>query len=146
MVSELRFTVHGRPQAKGSKRALQGTGQRFPVLVDQNKRAKPWAGQVSAEAARAMGGTELIRTAVVVELGFFYARPKSHFGTGKNAGRVLPAAPRYMTAMPDIDKLARCALDALTGVVFKDDAQVTELRLRKGYGEPERAEVRVVAL
>ena len=59
---------------------------------------------------------------------------------------MLASAPRHMAVMPDIDKLARCALDALTGIVFEDDAQVTELRLRKGFGEPERLEARVVAL
>ncbi len=45
--------------------------------------------------------------------------------------------------MPDVDKLARCALDALSGVVIKDDAQVVELYARKRYGEPERLEVAV---
>ena len=84
---------------------------------------------------------DLIRDAVEVELGFFFARPKAHFGSGRNAGTVLASAPRHMTVMPDVDKLARAALDALTGIVFKDDSQINRLIAVKGYGEPERLEV-----
>ena len=142
-MNELAFTVFGKPQAKGSKRALQGVGQRFPVLVDQNRRAAPWAGEVRAAAGQVMTA-ELLRGAVAVEFDFFFARPKGHYGSGRNADKVLASAPRHMTVMPDIDKLARCALDALTGVVFKDDAQVCDLSLRKGYGSPDRLEVRVM--
>jgi crossover junction endodeoxyribonuclease RusA len=32
---------------------------------------------------------------------------------------------------PDIDKLARAVLDALTGVAFRDDSQVAKLDLLK---------------
>jgi Holliday junction resolvase RusA-like endonuclease len=138
-VTEIAFTVLGRPQQKGSKRVLSRPGQRARV-VDANVRARPWADRVSA-AARDVYRAELIRDAVAVELEFFFARPKSHFGSGRNAGTVLASAPRHMIVMPDIDKLARCAVDALTGVVFKDDAQVCEMRLRKSFGEPERAEI-----
>ena len=48
-----------------------------------------------------------------------------------------------MATMPDVDKLARCALDALVGVLIKDDAQVVALHLGKRYGEPERLEARL---
>jgi Holliday junction resolvase RusA-like endonuclease len=140
-VTEIRFTVLGRPQQKGSKRVLGRPGQR-PRIVDANTKARPWADRVSA-AARDVYHAELIRDGVEVELGFFFARPKSHFGSGRNAGTVLASAPRHMTVMPDVDKLARCAIDALTGVVLKDDALITRLVAVKGFGEPERLEVRI---
>jgi Holliday junction resolvase RusA-like endonuclease len=137
-MTEIRFTVLGRPQGKGSKRAFVVKGR--PVVADTNSRARPWAARVAAAARDAYQG-ELMRDAVEVELRFFFARPKAHFGTGRNAGTVLASAPRHMIVMPDADKLARCALDPLTGVVFKDDAQITRLVAVKGYGEPERLEV-----
>jgi len=141
-MTDIRFVVLGRPQQKGSKRAQIVQGR--AIIRDANAKARPWANLVTA-AAREAYRDELLRGAVEVELGFFFARPKAHFGTGKNAGAVLASAPRHMIVMPDIDKLARCALDALTGVVFKDDAQITLLTARKGFGEPERAEVTVRA-
>jgi Holliday junction resolvase RusA-like endonuclease len=42
---------------------------------------------------------------------------------------------------PDIDKICRSTFDALTGVLFKDDAQVVEIVARKQYGTPERVEI-----
>ena len=80
---------------------------------------------------------------VVVTIGFYFARPRGHYGTGRNASTVRAAAPARMTTMPDVDKLARCALDALTGIVFRDDAQIVDLHAVKRYGEPERAEIMV---
>jgi len=37
---------------------------------------------------------------------------------------------------PDLDNVAKIVLDAFNGVVFEDDAQVYELRVLKGYGDP----------
>lgn len=139
----LRFTVLGRPQGKGSKHALpvkRKNGERTLVVVDSNKRARPWASQVSAAALEAHGRRELLRgCGIYVSMRFVFARPKSHHGRRG----LRPSAPLEMFTMPDIDKLARCALDALTGIVFHDDAQVARLWLTKCYGEPERLEVEV---
>ena len=37
---------------------------------------------------------------------------------------------------PDLDKLSRSVLDALTYVIFADDSQVVHLRATKDYGAP----------
>ena len=42
----------------------------------------------------------------------------------------------FATVAPDLDKLCRAVLDALTGVAYLDDCQVTDLRAVKGYGDP----------
>jgi Holliday junction resolvase RusA-like endonuclease len=62
---------------------------------------------------------------------FYFDRPKSQ----KKA--------IYKTTKPDVDKLARLVADSLTGVVFKDDAQVVQMICRKDYGSPARAEIQV---
>ena len=36
---------------------------------------------------------------------------------------------------PDLDKLIRGVLDALTAVVYRDDSQVTRITAQKVYGE-----------
>jgi Holliday junction resolvase RusA-like endonuclease len=155
-VTELRFVAFGRPQGKGSKRALPIRGKarhgQHIVLVDSNRNAKPWAALVSAAAGRAVfeasrGATpRLIQGPVMVELDFHFARPKAHFGTGRNSSRLRLSAPSHMVTVPDIDKLTRCALDALTGVIYADDSQVSELSVRKRFGEPERMEATVCPL
>jgi Endodeoxyribonuclease RusA len=147
--AEIRFVVFGRPQGKGSKRVLpirgkDALGSGRVVLVDSNKNARPWANQVGDKARQAAienGWGPLRRGPVWVELRFYFKRPRGHYGTGRNAGTVKPSAPKHVATMPDLDKLARCTLDALTGVLIADDAQIVALGADKRYGEPERVEV-----
>jgi Holliday junction resolvase RusA-like endonuclease len=149
VTDELRFVVFGRSQGKGSKRVLPHRHSGRVVLVDSNKNARPWANQVARAAVAAMEAdrrSRLMRGAVAVRVTFCFARPKGHFGTGRNLGKLVPSAPQHMTTMPDLDKLARCTLDALTGTVLADDSQIADLRARKVYSEPERCEVVVHAL
>ena len=47
------------------------------------------------------------------------------------------------TSKPDVLKLARLVEDALTGVLFIDDAQIITELIEKHWGEPARVEVRV---
>ena len=143
----LRFTALGRPVPQGSKRAvpMRATGKPTRIaMIEDNPHLRSWRGLVAEEARIAMleaRAEDLFAGAIDVVLTFNLLRPKSHFGTGRNASRVLPSAPPEPAVMPDIDKLVRGVLDALTGVVFRDDAQVTSLMARKTYGTPERLEV-----
>lgn len=41
----------------------------------------------------------------------------------------------YPTVPPDLDKLIRSVLDALTGIAYDDDSQVVEIQAHKSYGE-----------
>lgn len=47
----------------------------------------------------------------------------------------------FPVVKPDADKLLRATLDAFTGVLYADDAQVVEASIVKRYGTPERVEV-----
>jgi Holliday junction resolvase RusA-like endonuclease len=40
----------------------------------------------------------------------------------------------HPTVAPDLDKLIRAALDAMTAVAYLDDGQVTEINAMKVYG------------
>lgn len=94
--------------------------------------------------------TEPETGAVRVDATFYVARPKGHYGTGRNAGRLRESAPAFPTKRSggDLDKLARGLLDALTGCAFLDDSQVTDLRMRKRYadGKPVCLDLHVRAL
>lgn len=156
MSAELTFVVLGRPQGKGSKRVLPirgkpKSGGQSVVLVDSNKNARPWANRVAAAALEAVnGGTgalpALERGPVALTFVFYFARPRGHYGVGRNINRLRASAPAHMAVMPDIDKLVRCSLDAIVGVLIKDDSQACTLAAAKRYGEPERAEIRMRVL
>ena len=68
-------------------------------------------------------------------LTFFRTRPLGHYGTGRNAAQLKDRAPDKPTVRPDTVKLTRAVEDALTGVVWRDDSQVTTHLLKKRYGE-----------
>jgi crossover junction endodeoxyribonuclease RusA len=57
-----------------------------------------------------------------VEIRFYLPRPKSHYGTGRNAGQIKPQYATVWPLVKDFDKLTRTILDALqlAGVVADD--------------------------
>ena len=126
----LDFFVPGDPAPQGSKRYL-GPGK----MVESSKRTAPWRADIqrAAEAAMKPRHEALWKVPVYVQLDFYLARPKSHFGTGRNAQKIKESAPNW-PGRPDIDKLARAVLDALTGLVIADDSTVVELLASKSYG------------
>lgn len=50
------------------------------------------------------------------------------------------------TAKPDIDNVAKLTLDALNGVVWRDDAQVVDMRIEKRFGDRPRLEIVVLPI
>lgn len=69
---------------------------------------------------------------VFARIDFYFDRPKSVKAENK-------------TTKPDVDKLLRSVLDALTGIAFKDDSQVVTCEVSKHFGSPARAEIKVGA-
>jgi Holliday junction resolvase RusA-like endonuclease len=141
----LEFRVAGKPEPAGSKRAfpIRRKGGAMGVAVtDDNARSKPWQARVALAADVAMDGAALFTGPLGLALEFDMRRPKGHFGTGRNAERLKTAAPERPITKPDCTKLVRGVEDAMTGVVWADDAQVVEQLVTKRYAG--REGVRVV--
>lgn len=134
------FDVPGTPQTKGSARAFVVKGR--AVVTNDNARTKSWAGVVATFALAAMQLGKPLEGPVRVTLRFRLARPKAHYRKGGLRGD----APSYVSKRPDVDKLARAVLDALTSVCFVDDAQVAALVVEKFYGERPGVSVHVEAI
>lgn len=121
----LHFTAIGMPATKGSTRAFARGGR--IVVTATNPRTKPWEAVVAAAALEA--GAEPLDGPIAVGLVFRLPRPAGHFG--KRGLR--PTAPAWPARRPDLDKLIRAVLDALTGICWRDDSRVVEIRATKGY-------------
>lgn len=121
--------VPGKPAAQGSKRHVGG-GR----MVEQSKAVAPWRTTVAWHAA------QVYREApqdgpLSVELAFVMPRPSSA------PKRSTPPAVKR----PDLDKLQRAVFDALSGVVWRDDSQVTYVAASKRIAEvDEQPGVRIV--
>ena len=116
------ITVPGIPAPQGSKTGFIRGGR--VVLVESSKKVKPWRAAVAAEATRAYLHTEPIDGPVTVTVEFHLPRPKS-----------LPKRVIWMVRKPDLDKLVRSTLDALSGIAYVDDNRVTRIVATKTYAE-----------
>lgn len=129
----IEFFAPGDPMPQGSKRAFYVAKLGRAVMTESCAKLKPWRAVVSLAAQNAMQGKAPVPDPVSVSVNFFFSRPKSHFGTGKNAHEVKVFAPKFKNSKPDVDKLLRGILDALTGIVFIDDSCVVVVTGRKEY-------------
>jgi Holliday junction resolvase RusA-like endonuclease len=134
------ITVHGLPAPQGSKRHL-GNG----VMIESSAKVKPWRQDVKHAALAIVDNLPdwtVLDGPLAVAMTFSFDRPKGHYRTGRNAHLLRAAAPHRPAGMPDLSKLARSTEDALTGVVWKDDARVVEyVALGKWYAETDAADV-----
>ena len=80
-----------------------------------------------------------------VTLTFRMPRPKSHYWTGRRAHELRPDAPTWHTSRPDVDKLTRAVLDALSGVWWVDDSQVAMVTASKAYSDDGAPGVHIIA-
>lgn len=143
-MTSLDFTVIGIPAPQGSK---------SPWGTEANPNTLPWRATVAAKAHRAAMDVALtsegvetlwgLNGCVLLQVIFYFPRPKSHYRTGRHAGELKPHAPELHGIKPDLDKLLRAIGDALTGTVLRDDAQIVSVDACKRYGEPARAEIRI---
>lgn len=117
------FFVAGRPAPGGSKRAWPHPVTGKVIVRDDCKRNREWRTLVWAAARKVYRGP-VTECPLRLEATFFLPRPKR--------SRQEACAP---TVRPDLTKLLRSTEDALTGVIWADDAQIVEQRCQKLYAE-----------
>lgn len=130
-MDEIIFFVEGSPAPQGSKTHVGG-GR----LIESSRQVGPWRDAVRRAAIEVMADRPPIEGPVYLVQVFALPRPKSHYGTGRNSGRVKRGAPHRPPVRPDLDKLARAVGDALTGICYHDDAQIVNLCAAKYYVTP----------
>ena len=127
------------PAPQGSKRHVGG-GR----MVESSAKVRPWREAVRQEALKT--GLTITAEPIYLHLLFRFRRPQGHYNA---RGQLKPSAPVNHITRPDLDKLCRSTLDALTGVLFRDDSQVAFLVASKEYalpGELEGCQVEIRAI
>lgn len=90
------------------------------VVHTKSKELGAWRRKIAWSALGV--GCRVFTGEVHICVDFALSRPKT-------VTRGVPTVP------PDLDKLIRAVLDALTGVAYRDDSQVTLILASKVYGQ-----------
>jgi crossover junction endodeoxyribonuclease RusA len=122
------FRVYGVPAPQGSKTAFVRGGR--AVVVDGSsttgrQKLSSWRAEVAREAVNVGNGEPLLGP-VGVEINFVMPKPQS-----------APKGKVFCDKKPDIDKLIRSTFDSMTGVLYKDDSQIVQVKATKVYASPE---------
>lgn len=139
------FFAAGEPVGKGSMSAFPYTkkdGSLGVRVTHGNKRTYAWQAVVQSYA-RPYAPVKPSEGPVGVTMDFIMPRPKGHYGTGRNCDQVKESSPKIPVVKPDLDKLVRVVLDALTGMFYRDDSQVAHVHAHKAYGEKAGVNVKV---
>lgn len=119
------FWAPGKPQAQGSKVKTRWS------MREENSELGPWRERVALAASHVFDQHPGWRMAgqgepLLMRLEFIRPRPKGH----------PKSYTKPCTTTPDLDKQIRAICDALTNVVYHDDAQIVEFgRVVKRYAE-----------
>ena len=138
-MGSVRFTVPGQPKGKARARTVRrGGGKSFSYTPE---------GTILYE--------NLIKTCYLQDAGHvlfndgqplavdiiaFYEVPKSY---SKKKKQEMLDGQLYPTKKPDIDNIAKCVLDALNKLAYRDDTQVVRLHMEKRYAKIPRVEVEI---
>ncbi len=134
MIEPIEFFVGGIPKPAGSKRGFYIAKLKRVIITDANPNSKDWKTDVKHAAQEHYDG-DLLTCPIALNLTFHVLRPKAHYRTGKNSHLLRDSAPNFPAGKPDVLKLARGVEDAITGIIWKDDAQIVSERLFKRYDE-----------
>ena len=120
------FFVMGIPKPQARPRAFK-RGNHASVYSPVTE----WRNDVKYAAAQEEAFKD---TALTVIIDYYFKRPDSHYGTGRNSEKLKPSSPKFITKRPDLDNLNKAVLDALqdSGLIG-DDSAIIELQSYKTY-------------
>lgn len=135
----VKFTVPGEPKGKARARTVRGRGgQTFSYTPEGTVLYENLIKTCYLQDAGAMifNDGQPLKVTILA----FYPVPKSY---SKKKKQQMLKDELFPTKKPDIDNIAKCVLDALNKVAYRDDTQVVELRMEKHYAEVPRVEVKI---
>lgn len=139
----LNLTFPGEPRAVQSVRFANIGGF---VRKYQPKRNEDWKSYIRVSANEQLpDGWKVMDCPLAIKATFFFSPPKSW---AKYRLRELQCGVRFFkTTKPDLtDNLMKGLIDALTGIIWRDDAIICVVQSSKEYAESPRIELSVNAI
>lgn len=130
------FIVPGDPIPQGSMKAFAVKGKAFTTSSNAGPLAR-YRNDIRNAYGERYGMEDSLANSISVHIVFTFKRPASHYNAKGQLKGVTYAkpAPDWVTKKPDIDKLIRAVLDALSFYAYEDDAQVVHVDAIKRWGE-----------
>lgn len=122
MTFQVIYSVEGDPVGKQRPKFARGRTYTPKKTVDYEK-------QIADKARSAMGSSEPLETPVSVYIYINHAVPASYSKKRRESCLNRLERPKK----PDLDNCAKAYLDAMNGIVYKDDVQVVSLHVTKRY-------------
>jgi Holliday junction resolvase RusA-like endonuclease len=122
MTFQVIYSVEGDPVGKQRPRFSRGRTYTPKKTVD-------YENLIASKASQAMGSSEPLQTPLAIFIWISHAIPVSYSKKRKEACLNGLDWPKK----PDLDNVAKVFLDAMNGIVYKDDVQVVKLRVSKRY-------------
>ncbi len=140
---KINFTIPGKPVAQGRPRFYR-RGKYVSAVDPQASRVyKADISYVAKKELEKIGFKNLLEGPVGLKILAFFPCPKSQYR------KTNPRPERHHAKRPDADNIAKSVKDGLSGVVYHDDGQISELSIKKriaAQGEPPRLEIEVYLL
>ena len=133
-MSDLRIMITGEIRGKGRPKFSRAGG--FPRAYTDAKtaNAETWVKCCAIEQVGHPKWEGPLSVTINIAVGIPASKPKK-WKTAALAGSIRP------TGKPDFDNTSKLLCDALNGIVWKDDSQITDVLFTKHYGLQPGAEL-----
>lgn len=135
----VKFSIPGPPQGKARPRVVRAKSGISLTYTPDKTVAYEELVRIRYKAA-AQGFRFPDDAQVGIQIVALYPVPKSK---SKKVKAAMLAGQINPTKKPDCDNIVKIICDALNGIAYKDDAQVTLVQIRKKYADVPKTDVRL---
>lgn len=121
----IRIALDGVPVPKARPRFLK-SGRAY-----SDPASAAYAKAVAWSAKAAMGHRKPLAGALSADIVFYMPWPKSL--SDDDIAERIAMNETHVTTKPDLSNMVKNVEDALNGIVYRDDSQITDLTVRKRY-------------
>lgn len=131
------IVVNGQPQGKARARTVTQGGKTHSYTPPKTA---AYEALIAGEYRSAFPGAEPATGPVQVKITAYFLVPKSWPRRRKQEALAGLIAP---TVVPDCDNILKVAADALNGIAWADDKQITYAEVQKHYAVTPRMEIEI---
>lgn len=125
-MSAVNFVVPGRVGGKGRPRMVVINGHARAVTPTKTRATEAMLREIAERAMRATGNASLLEGPLSLQVRVELSTPKSW-------PKKKRASALHVTGKPDCDNQIKLICDAMNGVVYRDDSQITQIYFDRKY-------------